>query len=56
MAVDSKIAYRTGTGSHDKRKTNRNEPVFTKEMEAGSIPGGSVPSISSRMVTVLTTG
>ena len=52
MAVYRKVACGTGTDSHDKRKTNRDEPVFTKEMEAGSIPGRDVPSISSRMVTV----
>lgn len=54
MAVDSKIAYRTGTDSHHKRETNRNEPVFAEEMEAGSIPGREVPGISSHLVTVLT--
>lgn len=49
MAVDSKVAESAGTGSHDKRETNRNEPVFAEEMEAESVPDRDVPSISSRM-------
>ena len=49
MAVVSKVAESAGTGSHDKRETNRNEPVFAEEMEAESVPDRDVPSISSRM-------